>query len=96
LDAMPRRKSPFSALFDMMSLYGEANAVIALRAAGLATGATAGREISLMLTEKVDALFRANAAAAKAILAGKAETALPAATAVYTRTVRANRRRLSR
>jgi hypothetical protein len=93
---MSRRKSPFSAFFDMMSLYGEANAVIALRAAGLATGATAGREMSLMMSEKVDALFRANAAAAKAILSGRAEAALPAATAVYARTVRANRRRLSR
>jgi hypothetical protein len=41
-------------------------------------------------------LFRANSAAAEAILSGKAEAALPAATAVYARTVRANRRRLSR
>lgn len=93
---MSRRKSPVSAFFNMMSLYGEANAVIALRAASLATGATAGREMSLMMTEKVDALFRANAAAAKAFLSGRVETALPAATAVYARTVRANRRRLSR
>jgi hypothetical protein len=93
---MSRRKSPFSAFFDMISLYGEANAVIALRAVGLATGATAGREMSLMMSEKVDALFRANTAAAKAILSGRAEAALLAATAVYARTVRANRRRLSR
>ena len=93
---MSRGPSPFNLLFDTMKLASEAHAVVALRAFGFTTGKTTAREVSLMVSEKMEALFRAQNAAALAILTGRAPFALPAAISVYRRVAKSNRQRLSR
>jgi hypothetical protein len=93
---MSHRSSPFNLFFDTMKLASEAHAVVALRAFGFTTSKTTAREASLMVSEKMEALFRAQNAAAVAILTGRAPFALPAAVSVYRRVAKANRQRLSR
>lgn len=57
--------------------------------------ASAGREASRMVTEKMAAAVEAQAAAAAALMTGKsAATALKRAATPYKRRVRANRKRL--
>ena len=93
---MTRKFSPFNLFFDTMKLAGEARAVVVLRAFGFTTGKTTAREASLMVSEKMEALFRAQNAAALAILTGRAQFALPVAMSVYRRVAKSNRQRLSR
>jgi hypothetical protein len=93
---MPRRQSPGSFFLDALTFAADSQAVIALRTFGLVTGQSSMREASLMISEKVEAAVRSQGAAAAAILSGRADMALPAAVAVYRRSARANRRRLTR
>jgi hypothetical protein len=98
---MPSRKRTWNAWFALSSeaaLLGlEAQCVIALRLIRLAAGgALAESEARRMITEKVEALGEAQAAAAIASINGRnsnkvAEKAL----GVYKRRIRANRRRLT-
>ncbi len=93
---MTRSRSPFSLASDALTLAGEANAVIALRAFGFASGRTSTREASRMVSEKALALMQAQQAMAISVLTGKPERALPSMVAIYRRAARANRIRLSR
>jgi hypothetical protein len=83
---------------DMTKLGFEAQCVIALRLAKVAAGGAAAKaECRRMVTEKVSAAIEAQAAAAAALTRGKnMEAAAALALVPVRRTVRANRRRLSR
>ena len=93
-----KRPSPswFQLSWDMMQLTVEANSVIALRTMKMATGgAGANEEVSLMVSEKVQAAMDVQFELATSILAGRVDG--PAkAVALYRRRVRANRKRLTR
>ena len=93
---MPRRRAASSLFFDTMKLAFDAQAVVAMRAFEMASGRTSAREGALMVSEKIEAMFRAQAAAASAILSGHSDAAFPAAVSVYGRSARANRVRLTR
>jgi len=75
----------------------EAQSVVALRVARLARGGKRGSaEAQRMIVEKVEALGEANAAAARALLAGEHPSAIAdKAMRIYGRRVRHNRRRLT-
>lgn len=92
-----KRPSPswFQLSWNMMQLGVEAQSVIALRTLKMAAGGTAANEeISLMVSEKVQAAMDAQFEMTKAAMAGRADG--PAkAVALYRRRVRANRKRLS-
>lgn len=93
---MRRRRASLPSLFaDAMMLGLEAHAVVTLRGFGFMTGQTTAREAALMMSEKAEALVKAQTAVVQAIANGNPEQALPAAVAIYRRAARANRRRLS-
>ncbi len=83
---------------DTWQLGFDAQRVIAMRLARIsAGGAAADAECRRMVSEKIAAAVAAQAAAAAALAGGKGiETAATVALAPVKRTVRANRRRLSR
>ena len=85
----------FQLSWDMMQLTVEANSVIALRTMKMATGAAGCEaEISLMVSEKVQAAMDAQMELAKAAMSGRTDG--PAkAVALYRKRVRANQKRLS-
>lgn len=85
----------FQLSWDMMQLTVEANSVIALRTMKMAAGgAGANDEISLMVSEKVQAAMDVQMELATAALAGRTDG--PAkAVALYRKRVRANQKRLS-
>ena len=85
----------FQLSWDMMQLTVEANSVIALRTLKMATGgAGAHEEISLMVSEKVQAAMDAHHELTTAAMAGRTDG--PAkAVALYRRRVRANQKRLT-
>lgn len=85
----------FQLSWDMMQLGVEAQSVIALRTMKMATGgAAANEEISLMVSEKVQAAMDAQMEMAKAAMAGRTDG--PAkAVALYRNRVRANQKRLT-
>ena len=76
----------------------DANVVVAMRLMRLAVGgALAQREAQRMIAEKVTAIAEAQATAVtKMIMGGGMAAATKSASAVYSRKVRANRRRLTR
>ena len=86
----------FAIARDAGRLAADARSVVALRLARLARGGKRGRaEARRMVAEKVDALMDAQAAAAKAMLAGEQGPAIMKKTiGLYGRRVRSNRRRL--
>ncbi len=85
----------FQLSWDMMQLTVEANSVIALRTMKMATGgAGANEEISLMVSEKVQAAMDAHFEMTTAAMAGRTDG--PAkAVALYRKRVRANQKRLT-
>lgn len=93
---MPPHPSPFSLWFAAAGIAVEAQAVIALRLVGMATGTTSTEEAVRMHTEKVAAFVEAQNAMLAVTLAGHPERAAARATSVIRRRVRANRRRLTR
>src|SRR5215469_6159882 len=98
MSAEARFMNPWFAIArDAGRLAVEAQSVVALRLAHLARGGKRGRaEARRMVDEKVDALLRAQADAAKAVLAGEQAPAIMKKTiGMYGRRVRSNRRRLS-
>jgi hypothetical protein len=85
----------FQLSWDMMQLTVEANSVIALRTIKMATGgAGANEEVSLMVSEKVQAAMDAQFEMAKALMAGRVDGPSKAV-ALYRRRVRANQKRLT-
>ncbi len=71
--------------------------VVALRLARIAGGgASAQREAALMVTEKIGALAEAQALMLHACSTGNVDRASKRLLALYSRRVKANRRRLSR
>lgn len=73
----------------------EAQQVIGLRLAKLTSGgAVATAEMNRMVSEKVDAAFEAQYAAAKSMLTGKAAQIPSQTLTLYRQKMRANRRRL--
>lgn len=87
----------FDLAADSWRLGLEAQAVVGLRLAKLATGdAAAAAEARRMVTEKVLAAAEAQARTMGDILTGHAHHAPKRNLALYRRKVRANRRRLSR
>jgi hypothetical protein len=73
----------------------DAQHVIALRVIRLAIGGAAGHaEAQRMLSEKSAAFLEAQVAAAGALVSGKGAVATKKVLAVYTKRVRANKRRL--
>jgi hypothetical protein len=75
----------------------EMQQVVALRLAKIAGGgASAQREATLMVTEKIGALAEAQAVMLRACGTGDADRAAKRLLALYSRRVKANRRRLSR
>ena len=86
----------FDFAFAALGLAIEANAVIALRMSGFASGTATRGEAARMQSEKASAWIEAGHAAAAATLSGHPERAPTAAMAVYGRMARANRRRLLR
>lgn len=86
----------FQLSWDMMQLTVEANSVIVLRTVKMATGgAGANEEVSLMVSEKVQAAMDAHFEMATAVMSGRMDG--PAkAVALYRRRVRANQKRLTR
>lgn len=87
----------FAIARDTGRLAVEAQSVIALRLARLARGGKRGNaEAQRMVTEKVEALIDANAAAARALMAGEHVSAITHRTVgMYGQRVRRNRRRLT-
>jgi len=87
-----------SAFFDIARLGVEAQWVVALRLARLASGGALGkRESNRMVMEKTVAVVEAQMAAATAMMTGRSpKVAAKRALGTYRRAVRANRRRLSR
>ena len=81
-----------------MQVGWDANAVVAMRLARLASGGgLAQREARRMVAEKVTAIAEAQmAAGAKMMMGGGLAAATKSASGVYKRKVRANRRRLAR
>ncbi len=81
---------------DAARLAFDAQSVVALRLARLVRGGKKGRaEAHRMVAEKAEALMQAQAAAAKAMLAGAQAPAIMHKTIdIYGRRVRRNRRRL--
>lgn len=94
-----RRRKPtlWDLSIDAFTLGLEAQQVIALRMAKLATGGDPhGHEVQRMVTEKAMAAVDAQLGLVQALAAGKPEDGPVRALAVYRRKVRANRRRLSK
>src|SRR5262245_36927277 len=91
-------KNPWLAWLDAATFAAETQWVIAMRLSRIASGgAVAASEAQRMVTEKVVAGAQANLAAAMALAAGRGvERAARAAARPIRRTVRANRRRLTR
>lgn len=83
--------------FEAWRFAAEAQQVMTLRMMSFwRNDAAAGREATLMVTEKIAAAAEAQAAIAAALMSGQsAQTALMRATTPYRRRVRANRKRLS-
>jgi hypothetical protein len=81
--------------FDSLKLAIEAQQVIALRLAKLATGGpAASREATRMVTEKIAALTAAQALLLRGARAGQAPRAAHNTVRLYRRRVAANKRRL--
>jgi hypothetical protein len=95
--AFPLAKARWAALAaDAMALGVEAQQVIAMRLAALASGRKSKAEWIRMVSEKPVAALKAQTAAATVLAAGgKGLVAARKALKVYSRAVRANRRRLS-
>jgi hypothetical protein len=90
--------NPWLALtLNTMRLGFEAQNVIALRMARLASGGTRGQvEARRMIAEKVAAMTEAQTAAFSAVIAGRKDVAVAGKVLrVYKKHIRANRRRLS-
>lgn len=85
----------FQLPWDMMQLGVEAHSVIVLRTMKMATGgAGANEEVSLMVSEKVQAAMDAQFEMAKAVMAGRIDG--PAkAVALYRHRIQANQKRLT-
>jgi hypothetical protein len=85
----------FQLSWDMMQLGVEAQSVIVLRTLKMATGgAGANEEVSLMISEKVQAAMDAQFELTKAAMAGRTD-GLAKAVELYRGRVRANQMRLS-
>ena len=94
-----RVRSPWAALaFDAVKLGLEAQHVIALRLAKIASGRRdSGKEVERMIAEKPPAFAKAQSQMKIALSQGvKEHVAARKAMRILTRTVRANRRRLTR
>ncbi|ARN83201.1 hypothetical protein [Methylocystis bryophila] len=83
-------------LADTVRMGFEANLVIAMRLAKIASGAGAKAESRRMVEEKVRAAQQASVSAARAVLSGKAHLAPKRALSVYEKRVRKNLRRLTK
>jgi hypothetical protein len=91
--------NPWLALtFKTVQLGLDAQSVIALRMMRLASGGpTAKAEMSRMVTDKAEAIAEAQAAATRAVMTGSKEHVVAGKTLdVFSKRVRANKRRLSR
>ncbi|MET0273316.1 MAG: hypothetical protein ABW360_10020 [Phenylobacterium sp.] len=83
--------------FDSFALGAEAQGVVALRMLKLAGGgAAAAVETQLMISEKLKAAAEVQAQVMTSLLTGSGHLAPQRAVSQYRRTVRANRRRLTR
>jgi len=92
---MPRHLSFFALSLNAFNLAFEAQTVVGLRLAQLATGQGSPRENLRMVTEKAAALTEAHQAAAIALATEGPIVATDRVLRIYRRAVAANRRRLS-
>lgn len=94
--ASRRRQNGGWTPFDAADFALDCLSVIALRTMRIAAGGpAASREIERMFTEKAEAATGAQLAAAAAFPVGGAALAAERAAAIYRRTLRANKRRLT-